>query len=460
MSKFLTTQDLEMVDDVYGAMMTEAPSSHKLIIWAVAAMMLCFLIWASLASLDRVTRGTGKVIPSSQVQVIQSLDGGILQELYVQEGMLVKKGQPLVRIDDTRFRADAAQQQQEVYSLRADIVRLKSELNSIFISDVAQDWREQVKIIKKPPIFSDELRNKDSELVKRQLDEYNGRLDNLSNQVEILARQIQQRQQENEELASKINTLTTSFQLVTRELELTKPLAAKGVVPEVELLKLERTVNDIKGELSSLRVNRPKVKAAMDEAILKRREAVLQYSADVRAQLNDTQSKWSRMTEAQVGTQDKVNKAVLVSPVNGTVKSIDINTLGGVVQPGINIMEIVPSEDQLLIETKILPKDIAFLHPGLPAMVKVTAYDFTRYGGLKGTVEQISADTSQDEEGNSFYLVKVRTEQSSLTKEDGTKMPIIPGMLTSVDVITGKRTVLEYILNPILRAKETALRER
>ncbi|WP_244859368.1 biotin/lipoyl-binding protein [Shewanella dokdonensis] len=153
MSKFLTTQDLEMVDDVYGAMLTEAPSSHKLIIWAIAAMMLCFLVWSSLATLDRVTRGTGKVIPSSQVQVIQSLDGGILQELYVQEGMLVKKGQPLVRIDDTRFRADAAQQQQEVYALRADIVRLTAELNSIFISDVAQDWREQVKIIKKPLSF-------------------------------------------------------------------------------------------------------------------------------------------------------------------------------------------------------------------------------------------------------------------------------------------------------------------
>jgi len=134
--------------------------------------------------------------------------------------------------------------------------------------------------------------------------------------------------------------------------------------------------------------------------------------------------------------------------------------LGGVVQPGEDIMEIVPSEDKLLIETKIIPKDIAFLHPGLPAIVKVTAYDFTRYGGLKGTVEHISADTSQDDEGNSFYIVKVRTQESSLMKDDGTEMPIIPGMLTSVDVITGKRSILEYILNPILRAKDTALRER
>ncbi|QSX34058.1 HlyD family type I secretion periplasmic adaptor subunit [Shewanella avicenniae] len=460
MAKYLTPEDLEMVDDLYGAMLTEAPSTHKHIIWGIATMLLCFLVWAAVSKLDRVTTGTGKVIPSSQVQVIQSLDGGILKEMYVQEGMVVTKGQPLVRIDDTRFRSDAAQQQQEVDSLRANVIRLNAELSSIQISNIAQDWREQIQIVKTPPEFPEGLQTSQPELVARQQEEFDGRLDNLVNQLEILARQIQQRQQENEELASKITTLSTSFQLVTRELELTRPLAAKGIVPEVELLKLERNVNDIKGELSGVRLNRPKVKAAMDEAIFKRRDAVLSYAADARAQLNEMQARLSRMNEAQVGAMDKVDKAIITSPVNGTVKSIEINTLGGVVQPAINIMEIVPSEDQLLIETKILPKDIAFLHPGLPAVVKVTAYDFTRYGGLTGTVEQISADTTQDEEGNSFYLVKVRTDESSLTKKDGTKMPIIPGMLTSVDVITGKRTVLEYILNPILRAKENALRER
>ncbi|WP_305814422.1 HlyD family type I secretion periplasmic adaptor subunit [Photobacterium leiognathi] len=204
----------------------------------------------------------------------------------------------------------------------------------------------------------------------------------------------------------------------------------------------------------------PKVKAALDEAILKRREAVLNYNKDVRAQLNEMTARLSRLTEAQVGSQDKVDKAVLHSPVNGTIKTINITTIGGVVKPGEAILDIVPTEDNLLIEAKVQPKDIAFLHPGLPAIVKVTAYDFTRYGGLDGTVVNISADTSQDEEGNSYYLVKVRTSHSYLTKSDQTQMPIIPGMLTSVDVITGKRTVLEYILNPILRAKEMALRER
>ncbi|WP_434927302.1 HlyD family type I secretion periplasmic adaptor subunit [Shewanella sp. HL-SH2] len=460
MSKHLTTADLEMVDDVYGAMMTDAPSGHRLIIWSMAAMMLCFFIWAYFSELDQVTTGMGKVIPSSQVQLIQSLDGGILQEVFVQEGMLVEKDQPLARIDDTRFRSDFAQQEQEVYGLQTNVIRMRAELDSIVISDMSADWRQQVKITKQSLIFPAELIEQEPALVKRQQEEYSGRLDNLSNQLEILVRQIQQRQQETEELSSKISTLTTSYQLISRELELTKPLARKGIVPEVELLKLERVVNDIQGELQSVRLLRPKVKSSMDEAILKRREAVFIYAADLRAQLNEMQTKLSRMNQAQIGAFDKVSKAVITSPVAGTIKSIHINTLGGVVQPGQEIIEIVPSEDRLLIETKITPKDIAFLHPGLPAIVKVTAYDFTRYGGLKGTVEQISADTSQDEEGNSFYTIKVRTEESNLVKDDGTQMPIIPGMLTSVDVITGKRSILEYILNPILRAKDTALRER
>ncbi|MBO1896480.1 HlyD family type I secretion periplasmic adaptor subunit [Shewanella sp. BF02_Schw] len=460
MSKHLTVADLEMVDDVYGAMMTDAPSGHRLIIWSLSAMMVCFFIWAYFSELDQVTSGTGKVIPSSQIQIIQSLDGGILQEIYVQEGSLVTKEQPLARIDDTRFRSDFDQQEQEVFGLQTNIIRMRTELDSIIISDMSSDWRQQVKITKQNLVFPQTIIDEEPELVRRQQEEYSIRLDNLSNQLEILVRQIQQRQQEIEELASRISTLTTSYQLVSRELELTRPLARKGIVPEVELLKLERTVNDIQGELQSVRLLRPKVKASMDEAILKRREAVFVYATDLRAQLNEMQTKLSRMNQAQKGAFDKVSKAVIASPVIGTIKKINFNTLGGVVQPGEEIMEIVPSEDKLLIETKITPKDIAFLHPGLPAIVKVTAYDFTRYGGLKGTVEHISADTSQDEEGNSFYIVKVRTQESSLMKDDGTEMPIIPGMLTSVDVITGKKSILEYILNPILRAKDTALRER
>jgi adhesin transport system membrane fusion protein len=307
--------------------------------------------------------------------------------------------------------------------------------------------------------FPSDLNETSKKLVLQQQDEYNSRLNNLENQVAIQAQQIKQRHQESRELDSKIETLRTSLQLVDRELKLTRPLAEKNIVPEVELLKLQRTANDLNGELSSLFLLKPKLNSAVEESILKRREAVLKYRTDARAQLNELQSKLSRISEAQVGVQDKVKKALITSPVVGTIKTVHVTTLGGVVKPGEALLEIVPTEDKLLIEARILPKDIGFIHLGLPAMVKITAYDFTRYGGLKGVVEHISADTTQDEKGNSFYIIRVRTTESSLHSKDQEEMPIIPGMMTSVDVIISKRTVLEYIFNPILRAKELALRE-
>ena len=454
----VSKEDLEMADDVYGAILTQTPSVHRLTIWSLVALFICFFVWAYFAKLDRVTRGEGKVIPSSQVQIIQSLDGGILQELYVKEGMSVKKGQILARIDDTRFRSDMAQQNKEVDALRADIIRLRAELSSILVADVA-DWKRQIKISKKSLQFPSDLKEHSKKLVLRQQDEYNGRLNNLVNQVAIQAQQIKQRQQESKELDSKVATLTRSLQLLDRELELTRPLAEQGIVPEVESLKLERTVNDLNGELNSLRLLKPKLESAFEESILKRREAVLKYRTDARAQLNELQSKFSRISEAQVGVQDKVEKALIVSPVVGTINTVHVSTLGGVIKPGEVLLEIVPTEDKLLIEAKILPKDIGFIHLGLPAMVKITAYDFTRYGGLKGVVEHISADTTQDEKGNSFYIIRVRTTESTMRSKEEKEMPIIPGMMTSVDVIISKRTVLEYILNPILRAKEMALRE-
>lgn len=452
----LTKQDIQMADDLYGAMLTESSKVHRLTIWALTAFVVSFIIWAYFAELDRVKTGAGKVVPSSQIQVIQSLDGGVLQALLVTEGMTVTKGQEIARIDDTRFRADLAQQDQEVDSLRADIIRLRSELSSILVADVPE-WQLQIKITKSPLIFPDDLVKKSPLLVQRQQDEYHARLDSLSNQVAIQGQQIRQSQQGIKELKAKINTLKISYKLAARELKLTRPLAEKNIVPEVELLKLERGLNDIKGQLDAIQLLVPKLNSEHAEAVLKRREAVLKYRTDARAKLNEIQTKFSRITEAQVGVQDKVSKAQILSPVIGTVKTLHVTTLGGVVQPGQVLMEIVPTEDKLLIEAKISPQDIAFIHLGLPAVVKITAYDFTRYGGLKGVVEHISADTTQDEEGNSFYVIRVRTDISAI--QGNADMPIIPGMLTSVDVMIGKRTVLEYMLNPVLRAQAMALRE-
>ncbi|NQZ81637.1 MAG: HlyD family type I secretion periplasmic adaptor subunit [Colwellia sp.] len=455
----VSQQDLEMADDVYGAMLTEVPSLHRLTIWAMAALLFSFIVWSSFAALEQVTSGSGKIIPSSQIQIIQSLDGGVLQELFVQEGMQVTKGQPIARIDDTRFRSDFAEQKQEVDSLRSNIIRLRAELSSILIGN-NDDWRLQIKVNKQEPIYPEDLNTNAELMVKRQQDEYSGRLDNLNNQLAIQSQQIQQREQEVAELVSKIETMKISYQLATKELMLTRPLAAKNIVSKIELYKLERSVNELKGELSVVRLLSPKLNSSLQESILNRRETALIYRTEARAQLNEMQNKLSRINESQVGAQDKVTKALIRSPVVGTIKTIHINTLGGVVKPGETIVEIVPTEDKLMVEAKIKPRDIGFIYPGLPAVVKITAYDFTRYGGLTGKVEHISADTTQDEDGNSFYLIRVRTDASSIKNKNNEEMPIIPGMMAEVDVITGKRTILEYILNPILRANEAALRER
>lgn len=455
----VSQKDLEMADDVYGAMLTEVPSLHRLTIWAMAGLLFSFILWASFSSLEQVTSGAGKVIPSSQIQVIQSLDGGVLQELFVHEGMQVTKGQPIARIDDTRFRSDFAEQKQEVDSLRANIIRLRAELSSILVG-ANDNWKLQIDIKKNIPIYPEDLTQNAAFMVKRQQDEYSGRLDSLINQLAIQYQQIQQREQEIRELNSKISTMEVSYKLASKELDLTIPLAKKNIVSKIELYKLERSVNELKGELGAIKLLSPKLTSSLQESILNRRETALAYRTEARAELNELQNKLSRINEAQVGAQDKVAKAQIVSPVVGTIKTIHINTLGGVVKPGETIVEIVPTEDMLMVEAKVTPRDIGFIYPGLPAVVKITAYDFARYGGLKGKVVHISADTTQDEEGNSFYLIRVKTEASSIKNKNDKEMPIIPGMLSNVDVITGKRTILEYILNPILRANEAALRER
>jgi adhesin transport system membrane fusion protein len=229
------------------------------------------------------------------------------------------------------------------------------------------------------------------------------------------------------------------------------------VVPQIELLKLQRQVNDTRRDMTSSELKIPLAKATVREAILNRIDAAQKFRSEQQDKLNQAQDKLSAMTESTVGLEDRVNRTVVISPVTGTVKTLNVNTVGGVIQPGMDIVEIVPSEDTLLVEAKIAPQDIAFLRPNLHAIVKFTAYDFSKYGGLEGTLEHISADTTQDEEGNSYYIVRVRTYATTLNQNG--ELPIIPGMTATVDIITGKRTVMDYLIQPILRAKDDAFQE-
>lgn len=365
-----------------------------IILWTSVLFILVAIIWAYYARLDEVTSGEGKVIPSSEVQVIQNLEGGIIQKIFVKEGEIVKKGQTLMQIDNTRFMSSYAEAEKKMDSLQLEIIRINAEISQ------------------SPPIFPDTLKKDYPNLVKDQQSLYDSKIRELTQ-------------------------LMKSLELAQKELDMTRPLLKNGSVSEVEVIRLDRTVNEIRGSIDK-------------------------FKSEELDKLNKARGELSSLTEANKADKDRLTRTTVKSPVYGIIKQIKTTTIGGVVQPGNDIIEVVPLDDTLLIEAKIRPSDIGFIHPGQKAIVKITAYDFSIYGGLEGEVEQISADTILDEtdkKNESFYVIRVRTYQNHL----GTAkkpLPIIPGMLATVDILTGEKSVLEYILKPIIKAKHSALRER
>ncbi|MQD44060.1 HlyD family type I secretion periplasmic adaptor subunit [Vibrio parahaemolyticus] len=455
----LSNDELDFVDDTTAALLLKTPNSARLMLWVMVLFFVAAIGWASWAQIDQVTVGQGKVIPSSQIQVVQNLEGGLVKEILVKEGQLVKKGQQLLLIDDTRFRSDYREREQQVANLTASVLQLSASINSVAVNRDfnIQDWEKSVILDYGKLTFPPVLEETQPQLTQRQKAEYREDLDNLRNQLSVIDQQVEQKQQDLVEIEARVRNLRQSYQYAKKELDITQPLADEGVVPRIELLKLQRQVNDTRREMTSSELKIPVIKSAIKESMLNRIDVALKFRSEQQEKLNNAQDQLSALVESAVGLEDRVNRTVVVSPVTGKIKTLNVNTVGGVIQPGMDIVEIVPTEDTLLVEAKIAPKDIAFLRPNLNAIVKFTAYDFTKYGGLVGELEHISADTTQDEEGNSFYIVRVRTEKTSFGQD--ADLPIIPGMTASVDIITGKRTVLEYLLKPILSAKTNALKE-
>lgn len=455
----LNTDELDYVDDKTAALLLNTPNSARIMLWLMLLFFIIAVAWASWAEIDKVTVGQGKVVPSSQIQVIQNLEGGLVKQILVREGEKVEKGQQLLLIDDTRFRSDFREREQQVANLTASVIQLSASLASVTINEDfdASNWQKNVTIDYSKLVFPEGFEEKRPKLASRQQAEYRQDLNELRNQISLNDQQVKQKQQDLVEIQARVRNLRESYNFARKELEITKPLADEGVVPRIELLKLQRQVNDTRREMTSSKLKVPVLKSAIQEAMLGRIDAGQKFRSEQQEKLNQAQDKLSAMTESTVGLQDRVNRTTVISPVTGTVKTLNINTVGGVIQPGMDIVEIVPSEDTLLVEAKIAPQDIAFLRPELHAIVKFSAYDFTKYGGLDGTLEHISADTTTDEEGNSFYIVRVRTSETGLNKDDS--LPIIPGMTASIDIITGKRTVMEYLLKPILNAQTNALKE-
>ncbi|WP_034916041.1 HlyD family type I secretion periplasmic adaptor subunit [Erwinia sp. 9145] len=370
------------------------------IIWLCSAALLLFIIWAHFAELDEVTVGTGKVTPSSRAQVIESLDGGIVNQLNVHEGDIVTKGEVLAKLDPTRFQSTFGEAAARVRTLRASAERLHAELTGAPLAFSAETLAEPALVARETQFYDSRRRT----------------------------------------LLETVRNLTQSMKLVQDELRMTEPLVAKGAAGEVEVIRLRRQISELRG----------KIDEANNDYAVRAREEQVKNNADLDAQL-----------QVLTGKQDQLTRATLWSPVRGIVKDIQVTTVGGVLQPGGKLMEIVPLEDQLLIETRINPRDIAWIRPGLPATVKITAYDSSIYGTLSGEVETVSPDTLQDEvkRDQYYYRVYVRTQNAELTSRSGRKFPIVPGMVASVEIKTGQKSVMDYLIKPLNKVNE-AMRER
>jgi adhesin transport system membrane fusion protein len=431
-------EDLDWVSDAEWARLQQEPLRARAILRAVGAILLVLLVWAALAEVDEVTRGAGKVIPSSQLQVIQSVDGGIVSEILVREGEVVEKDQLLLKIDETRFVSSLRENRAESISLTAKAARLKALAEG------------------KPFALPPEVQSEFPQIAAQERTLYDARRMELEAQVGIARQQLAQRNQESVEVRARRDAAALGLDLTQRELNATRPLLGAGAVSEVEILRLERDANRYRGERDQANAQINRIQAAIAEATRKIEEVELNFRNEARIQLADVSARINSLAEISATLIDRVKHSNIKSPVRGTVNRLFFNTVGGVVQPGNPIVEIVPLEDALLIEANIQPKDIAFLRPGQEAIVRFTAYDFAIYGSLDAVLEHIGADTITDEKGNVFYICRVRTLKPSL----GENLPIMPGMVAEVDIKTGKKSILSYLLKPVLRARTHAFTER
>ena len=422
------------------SVMSRSQTHRAQTIVRAAVLMVALLIgWAALARVDEITKGDARVISSRQLQLVQSLDGGVVSEILVKEGQVVEKDQLLLKIDETRATSGVRESAAQGFALRARQARLRA---------IAEGAPFQ------PPPPSDKPEEK--RIVEEERRLYETRLSELNTMLSINRQQLAQREQELSEMRSRKAAAERSLDLNQQELAKTKPLLASGAVSEVDILRLEGAVSKARGDNEQAGAQIARVQAAIGEATRKIQETELTFRNDARKDMADVMGKLNALNQGAVALTDKVDKSQNRAPLRGRVQRLLANTVGGVVQPGKDIVEIVPLDDALVLEAKVQPKDIAFIRPGQAATVKFSAYDFSVYGGMAAEVDNISPDTVVDDKGNAFYLVRVHTTQVKFSD----KMPIIPGMTAEVDILTGNKSVMSYLLKPVLKGKAYALRER
>lgn len=435
-------EDLEYMKSLSAAVMLKSPLKSTIILWVSFFAIIWLIVWASFAEVDEITKGNGKVIPSEQVQVIQNLEGGIASEILVKEGQHVKKGDVLVKLDDTISSSSLNEQALRIDELKAKAIRLKAQMQR-----------------KKFTHYRREYRHLNKDVIQNEKNLYLSNIKQLSKTIRILYEKVKQKKYEYANLEDKIINQTQNHDLIQEEIDISKPLYEKGIISKVEYLKLIREANKIATEIKSNKLSLPKLKSEIKEAKQKITEEKLKFKNKSSEEYNKVTAEIERIMQKTNALGDKVNRTTITSPVDGIVKQLFVNTIGGVIKPGMAICEIVPLSKNLIIEAKIKPSDIAFLYPNQDAIVKFTAYDFAVHGGLRGKVITIGADTIVDKEGNSFFNVNIKTDKNYLGTPDK-KLNIMVGMTAEVDILTGKKTIMDYILKPIIKAKNSALTEK
>lgn len=423
------------------AVLVRSPYKIRMVLLFWIVFTALFLLWAAFAPVDELVRGDGKVIPGGENQMIQHLEGGIIKEILVKEGQRVKADDILLKIDNVKSSSTFESSQYKWAQLRAKIVRLQAESNNSMFAPTPEDLKNiPIQIAQEQTLF---VSNKER----------------LQSQLSTLASQLSQKSTEKMEAQGRMNEQKRSLALIKEEIAMSEPMVAQGIKSKVEFLRLKREGSEIEERYNALVASIPRLNAAINEINSKIQEAKTDFASKAQLALNEAQTEYKRVGAESNALEDQVTRNAIRSPINGIVQRLLVNTVGGVVKPGDNLIEIVPTEGGLLIEAKVKPSDIAFLYPGQKAIVKVTAYDFAIYGSLEGAVVNISPDTVTDKKENVYYVVKIQTSKKYIGS-DKKPLKIIPGMMVNVDIVTGKKSVLSYILKPLLKAKEYTFSER
>ena len=440
-NKKLSPEDYEFINSLSAAVAEQTPKKMRWALYFWVAAVTIFILWASLTQIDEITRGTGKVVPSGENKIVQNLEGGIVKEIYVKVGDSVKKGEPLLKIDNEKNKAQLDSTSIKLLELTAKEIRLTAEADG------------------KPFKVSEELEKQMPLFVANERSLYESRQKALMAKINALVDKKRQKEQELKETEEKIIHLKRTDALINEEVKMMEPMVKQGVKSKVAFMKLQREQSQIKSDLTSAQNSIPRIKAGISEIENNIKEEKISFRNEAKEELNEVTAEKLRVKESSEALTDQIDRTIVRSPINGVIQKLYVNTVGGVIQPGEDLVEIVPTDDVLWLEVKIKPSDIAFIYPGQKAVVKVSAYDFAIYGSLEGEVVHISADTTKDEKDNVFYTIHIKTKKNHLGTEEK-PLKIIPGMTVNVDIMTGKKSVMDYILKPILKAKQYTFTER